>query len=433
MKILSIIFIFSVWLSVFGQGITCDIPYNPKVTKLTSKNIISGSGILVAKDLQSYNEISYWNLPVCYDDGFNFFAADKNLKNSFDITANGEYLFARSEDIKYKAFPKGNFWNSDAKPNGNNKIKMNGIEFQFNERIPIYAIQSKLNFYKNLGLPYNEIISKKTSNWQPLSEYISRKILEKNYLTQYKEKVINLSGYIKFTDSVSIESNSANSGNDNLIRNINGHLSEWAKIYQPFSKEENLPIHCNKGFIISLKKESISERKSFYELKEKDLTNGNKFKGIFESEIRLPKKAFCNIENSKISISVDSETKNEDKVYLKSIFIPRSIKLYPALAFTGMSHYLIVKKNYRKKIIPALTISSAGIFAIAWGTKELFYNRYLEQPNNRKNSYVTANTSYHIMKAALLTYAIGVSFDLYKTCQSIKKLTRLVNEVNPKI
>jgi hypothetical protein len=433
MKILSIIFIFSVGLSAFGQGITCAIPYNPKVIKLTSKNVIIGRGISVAKDPQSYNEISYWNLPVCYDDGFNFFASDKNFKNSFDVTANGDYLFARSEDIKYKAFPMGNFWNSDAKPNGNNKIKMKGIEFQFNERLPIYVIQSKSNYYKNLGLTYNEIISNKTNSWQPLSEYISRKILENNYLTQYKEKVINLSGYIKFTDSVSIESNAANSGNDNLIRNINGHLSEWAKMYQPFSKEDNLPIHCNKGFIISLKKESISERKSFYDLNEKILTNGNKFKGIFESEIKIPRKAVCNIENSKISISIDSETKNEEKVYLKSIFIPRSINLYPTLAFTGMSHYLILKQSHRKKFIPALTIGSAGVFALAWGTKQLFYNRYLEQPNTRTNSYITANTSYHIMKFALLTYAIGVSLDLHKTCQSIKKLTRLVNEVNPKI
>jgi hypothetical protein len=433
MTVLSIIFIFSVWLSAFGQGISCNIPYNPKVIKLTSKNVIIGRGISVAKDLQSYNEISYWNLPVCYDDGFNFFAADKNFKNSFDITANGDYLFARPEDIKYKAFPMGNFWNSNIKLNGNNKIKMNGIEFQFNERLPIYAVQSKANFYKNLGLTYNEIISNNTSDWQSLSEYISRKILENNYLTQYKEKVINLNGYIKFTDSVSIESNAANLGNDNLIRNINRYLSEWAKMYQPFSKEENLPIHCNKGFIISLKKESISERKSFYELNENSLTNGSKFKGIFDSEIKLPKKAFCNIENSKISISVDSETKNEDKIYLKSIFIPRSIKLYPALAFTGLSHYLVLKENHRKKFIPGLTIGSAGVFALAWGTKELFYKRYLEQPNNRTNSYVTANTSYYVMKAALLTYAIGVSLDMYKTCQSIKKLTRLVNEVNPKI
>lgn len=419
-------------MSVFGQGITCDIPYNPKVIKLTSKNVITGRGISVAKDLQSYNEISYWNLPVCYDDGFNFFASDKNFKNSFDITANGEYLFARSEDIKYKDFPEGNFWNSDAKPNGNNKIKMKGIEFQFNESLQIYVIQSKLNFFKNLNLGYNEIIFYQTSNWQPLSEYIYQKIFENNYLSEYKEKVINLSGNIIFTDSVSIVSNATNFVNDNLIRNINGHISEWAKMYQPFSKEENIPMHCKKEFFISLKKEFSPEIKSFDEIEEKKLINGNKFEGIFASDFRIPKKVSCNIESSKISISIDSMTRTEEKVSLKRIFNLRSINLYPSLAFTGMSHYLILKQNHRKKYISGLTIGSVGVFALAWGTKELFYNRYLEKPNTRTNSYITANTSYHIMKAALLTYTIGVSLDLYETCKSIKKLTRLVNEANPR-
>jgi hypothetical protein len=433
MKILSIIFIFSVCMSVFGQGITCDIPYHPEIKPLKTIDVIPGRGIIIANDQTKRNEAIYWNLPVSANNQFNFFAADMNFKNCFFPTEKGEYSFLTPKDKSYKNYPNNiDYWDFESKPIGNNLIKVNGTEYKLSDCLPIYVIQSKSNFYKTLGKTYDEIITK-TSNWQPLSEYLTKEVFQNNYLSPFKEINFYLSGTIKFTDSIEVQSSFTNSASEDINRKITNDIKKWSGIYRPYSKDEKLPIYCEKGYIISLTKESYSEGKSFYDLNEKILTNGNKFKGIFESEIKIPRKAVCNIENSKISISIDSETKNEEKVYLKSIFIPRSINLYPTLAFTGMSHYLILKQSHRKKFIPALTIGSAGVFALAWGTKQLFYNRYLEQPNTRTNSYITANTSYHIMKVAILTYAVGVSLDLYKTCQSIKKLTRLVNEVNPKI
>ena len=425
------------FFSAFGQGVECAIPYDPEVVKLTQTNILPGQGILIAKNLQEYKSISYWNLPVCFDDGFNYFAANKNFINSCNLTANGDYLFLNESDSKFSAYPKENFWSLENKPIGNNRVKLNGTEFQLNARLPIYVIESRAHFYKNLGSSYNDVMLKATGSYQTLAAYLTEKIKESNYITDGVK--FHLEGTIDFKDSVDIKLNTTLSTNVTLSTNaklfnsVNTHISDWSNLYKPISLVGNYPIFCKKYFTITVEKEIELERKFISEIDGNELKNASQFKKIFESEIQLPKRTFCNLEISTVNITIDAQSETDQKIFLQHVYLPRLVNLYPLLAFTGVSHYLVVKKNYRKRIIPTLTIGSAGIFALAWGAKEIFYNRYLQQPNERVESYKIANTSYQIMKAALITYSIGVGLDVYKTCRTIKKLTRLVHEVNPKL
>ena len=437
MKYFTILFSLSVFFRVLGQGINCDIEYKPKFKALKSTNVIANRGIFNATNQQSFNEVSYWNLPASYNDCFNYFAASKELKGSFDIISSGDYRFLNPEDKKFSEFSeiKEKFWIVENKPFGNNKVKINnGLEVQLNDRLPIYVAQTKSHFYKNTGLTYDQIISKNLSAYKPISEYITEKIVENNYFNTYNVTNFNFSGLIKFTDKAEFESNNINAVNENLNAKLKENILEWAKTYQPFSKDENWPIYANKSLSISLKKESTSKTINFKNINKKELTNFKDFEKIFESEIKMPTKSECTIENSKFTIQIDNvTTKIEEKNSINFIETPKNIKLYPTLAFTGLSHYLIVKKNYRKKIIPALTIGSAGVFALSWGIKEVFYARYLEQPNIRTNAYKTANIGYKVMKAAFCTYLIGVSLDLNLTYRTIKKLNILVSEINPKL
>ncbi len=431
MKYISLLASFLVFFTSIGQGIECNIPYEPEIKKLTQTNIIPGQGILIANNLQTFREISYWNLPVCISDGFNYFAAKNTFINSFDLTANGDYLFLKSTDAKYNAYPKENYWNLDNKLIGNNKVLLKGTEVQLNARLPIYVIESKAHFYRYLGSTYNDIMANAIGSFPTLAEYLTEKIVDSDYLT---EKVkFEANGYIDFKDSVEINMNTTLSTNATLFKSVNTHISDWSNVYKPISLNGNYSIFCKKYFSISVEKEIALERKLFPEIDTKGLMNAYQFKRIFDSEIRLPNSTYCDLETSTLKITIDSDTKTEQKIQLQQIYLPGSVKLYPLLAFTGLSHYLVVKKNYRKRIIPTLTIGSASVFALAYGVKELFYNRYLQQPNERPGSYKIANTSYHIMKAAVITYTLGVGLDVYKTCQTIKKLTRLVYEVNPKL
>ena len=422
---------FLVFFVGLGQGTECAIPYAPEIKKLTQANVIPAQGVLIAKDLQDFKNISYWNLPVCFGDGFNYFAANKNYIHSFDLTANGDYIFLNASDSKFTSYPKENFWSLDNKPIGNNKVKLNGTEYQLNTCLPIYVIESRAHFYKNLGSTYNEIMQKASGSYQPFASFLIEKIKEDNELTDNVK--FYLDGTIFFKDTIDIKMNNVPSTNGNLLGSLNEHIREWSNLFKPISLIGNYSIYCKKNFTINIEKDIKTDTRFFTKIDATGLANAAQFKRIFESEIQLPKRTFCDIKTTTLNITIDAQSDTDQKVYLQHIALPGAVNLYPLLAFTGASHYLFVKKNYRKRIMPTLTIGSAGIFALAWGAKEIFYNRYLQLPNERSGSYKIANTSYQIMKAALVTYTIGVGLDVYKTCQTIKKLKHLVYEVNPKL
>lgn len=419
-KHLTIIFLF-LFQFLNGQGIFVKIKYEPTFLRLEKSNLLKDCGIFDATNESIFNNISEWNQAACIDNKFNYFSILNG--HCFDSIAYGSYRFIDKKDKNqnYKGFPENPFWINNLSLGANEVELSDGTKSQITNSLALYAIETPSNYFKNLGLNFDDVI-KNNPTKNKLNDLINIDLFKYNLKNQ-EEFSFKCNINIAFTNTVNVSIKTTDSTNNlTLINKIDEIVSGWALSNYPytFSDSIKLNIYTYKTLAIDINKtnniSSVFIRNYNFEEKK------NMFEEI-NAQFKIPTKTFCVYNMSSIRFSLNNEnTQFFTKNTPSKIELPGKISLYPLFAFTGFAHYCVYKKNYRNKWLPRLTLGAVGAFGLSWLGRNLLYNWYKALPQERNIAYIWSNGFNKAMILAAIPFSVGVALDLNKTIQGTKVL-----------